>query len=86
MSNSQTWEVSYDHLYLFSYQNRFGVWEEVHHPYMEEGSWTDEVMVGDVPLRVGQRMNYVFDFGDWRAPSGLEGRPGPSWIQHLSTL
>jgi hypothetical protein len=58
-------EFDHDHLYEFSYQNRFGVSERVNHPYMDEGPWTSEVLVGDVPLRVGQTMTYVFDFGDW---------------------
>jgi hypothetical protein len=56
---------SHDHLYEFTYQNRFGVLEHVSHPYVEEGPWTRDVLVGDVPLRVGQTMTYVFDFGDW---------------------
>jgi hypothetical protein len=56
---------SHDHLYEFTYQNRFGVLERVSHPYVEEGPWTRDVLVGDVPLRVGQTMTYVFDFGDW---------------------
>ena len=55
----------HDHLYEFTYQNRFGVLERVSHPYVEEGPWTRDVLVGDVPLRVGQTMTYVFDFGDW---------------------
>jgi hypothetical protein len=29
-----------DHLYNFKYRNRFGVLEEVNHPYMEDGPWT----------------------------------------------
>ncbi|HIP97313.1 MAG TPA: plasmid pRiA4b ORF-3 family protein, partial [Anaerolineae bacterium] len=58
-------EFDHDHLYKFSYQNRFGVLERVNHPYMDEGPWTDEVLIGDLPLRVGQTMTYVFDFGDW---------------------
>jgi len=59
-------QFDHDHLYRFSYQNRFGVSERINHPYMEdEGPWTDEVLVGDVPLQVGQTMTYVFDFGDW---------------------
>lgn len=53
-----------DHLYLFSYQNRFGALEEVHHPSMDEGPWTDDLRVGAVPLRVGQAMTFLFDFGD----------------------
>ena len=58
-------KFSHDHLYEFSYQNRFGVVERVNHPEMDERPWTSEVRVGDVPLRVGQTMTYVFDFGDW---------------------
>jgi len=58
-------EFDHDHLYEFLYQNRFGVLERVNHPDMDEGPWTDKVLVGDVPLRVGQTMTYVFDFGDW---------------------
>jgi len=58
-------EFSHDHLYEFEYQNRFGVLERVNHPHMDEGPWTSKVLVGDVPLRVGQAMTYVFDFGDW---------------------
>jgi hypothetical protein len=31
-------------------------------------------MVGDVPLRVGQGMNYLYDFGDnWEFDITLEG-------------
>lgn len=59
-------DFDHDHLYEFKYQNRFGVLERVNHPYMDdEGPWTDEVLVGHMPLRVGQTMTYVFDFGDW---------------------
>jgi hypothetical protein len=62
-----------DHLYEFSYRNRFGAWESVKHPYIEEGPWTDKTRVGDVPLRVGQTMTYLFDFGDnWRFDVTLE--------------
>jgi hypothetical protein len=32
---------------------------------LREEPWTDQVLVGDVPLRIGQTMTYVFDFGDW---------------------
>ncbi len=58
-------EFDHDHLYEFEYQNRFGASERVNHPYMDEGPWTSEVLVGDVPLRAGQTMTFVFDFGDW---------------------
>lgn len=57
-------EFDHDHLYEFSYHNRFGVLEKVYHPHMNEGPWTDKVLVGHVPLRVGQTMTYLFDYGD----------------------
>jgi hypothetical protein len=28
-------------------------------------SQVQEVLVGDTPLKVGQAMTFVFDFGDW---------------------
>ena len=61
----------HDHLYRFSYENRFGSLDEVYHPLMgndpetnTERSWTSEVLVGDLPLQPGQVMTYLFDFGD----------------------
>jgi hypothetical protein len=66
-------EFDHDHLYQFSYQNRFGVWEHVNHPYLEDGPWTSEVQIGDVPLGLGQTMTYLFDFGDqWKFDVTLE--------------
>ena len=66
-------EFGHDHLYRFSYQNRFGALESVNHPYMDEGPWTSEVLLGDVPLRIGQTMTYLFDFGDqWEFDVTLE--------------
>lgn len=67
-------KFDYDHLYHFSYENPFGALEMINHPYMDEGPWTSDVMVGDVPLRVGQGMNYLYDFGDnWEFDVTLEG-------------
>jgi hypothetical protein len=66
-------EFDHDHLYEFSYRNRFGILERIHHPYMDEGPWTSEVLVGDVPLRIGQTMTYLYDFGDcWEFDVSLE--------------
>jgi pRiA4b ORF-3-like protein len=77
-----------DHLYRFSYHNRFGVTQSVQHPYMDDGPWTSEVRIGDVPLAVGQSMTYLFDFGDhWEFAVTLEqvepaakALPGPVLI------
>jgi hypothetical protein len=53
-----------DHLHLFRYRNRFGIFEEVRHPYAEESPSTAEVKVGELPLRPGSMLEYLFDFGD----------------------
>ncbi|MBU0703891.1 MAG: plasmid pRiA4b ORF-3 family protein [Chloroflexi bacterium] len=58
-------EFDHDHLHMFEYQNRFGVTERINHPYMDEGPWTSKVLIGETPLKVGQAMTFVFDFGDW---------------------
>jgi hypothetical protein len=57
-------EFTYDHLYRFSYRNRFGVQTYANHPYMDDGPWASEVRVGDVPLQERQSMTYLYDFGD----------------------
>ncbi len=54
-----------DHLYRFSYTNRFGATGHVVHPYMEESPATTEVQVGELALRVGAALEFVYDFGDW---------------------
>ena len=67
------YEFDHDHLWRFSYRGRSGLWKHVNHSYMDEGPWTDEVRIGDVPLRVGQTMIYLFDFGDqWEFDVTLE--------------
>ena len=77
-------KFDHDHLYHFSYKDRFGALRMINHPYMDEGPWASEVMVGGVPLRVGQRMTYLYDFGDnWEfdvtleqvAPDSAVGKP-----------
>ncbi|MBA3766756.1 MAG: plasmid pRiA4b ORF-3 family protein [Acidobacteria bacterium] len=62
------------HLYEFSYRNRFGATAHIHHPYTEEAPSTDEVAIGEILLRPGASMEYLFDFGDqWRFDVKLEG-------------
>ena len=66
-------EFSHDHLYQFSYRDRFGAFEHVNHPYMDDGPWADDVKIGDLPLDVGQEMTYRYDFGDqWEFDVTLE--------------
>jgi hypothetical protein len=62
-----------DHLYEFICRNRLGSEVSIVHPEMDEGPWTDEVSIGDVPLEPGQTMQFHFDFGDdWRFDVKLE--------------
>lgn len=53
-----------DHLYEFIYRGRFGSEVRVHHPAMDEGPWTNEVRIADLPLAPGQSMKLWYDFGD----------------------
>jgi Plasmid pRiA4b ORF-3-like protein len=62
-----------DHLYRFSYRDRFGRTIHIGHPFLEEPPSTDEVAVGELPLRPGASMEYLFDFGDqWLFDVNLE--------------
>lgn len=66
-------EFDDDHLYQFDYPNRFGSTTSVCHPDMDDLPLTTEVRIGDVPLRPGTSMVYLFDFGDnWRFDVQLE--------------
>jgi hypothetical protein len=55
------------HLYRFSFETRFGTQRHIDHPGLdsENHTRTSEVQVGSLPLRVGQTMTFLFDFGDW---------------------
>ena len=56
-----------DHLYRFSYKDRFGRTVEIDHPYLAGDSnnpLADDVKVGDLPLSKGMHIAFLFDFGD----------------------
>jgi hypothetical protein len=57
-----------DHLYSFWLDGRFWGDEEVTSPVVpDEAERTADVPIAELDLRVGQRLAYVFDFGDeWR--------------------
>jgi hypothetical protein len=66
-------EFDDDHLYAFSYRDHFGATCEVSHPACEEPPWTDQVRIGELPLRDGQSMALTYDFGDcWKFDVRLE--------------
>ena len=56
-----------DHLYRFSYRDRFGRTIDIDHPDLggdAEHALADEVKVGELPLAPGMRLDFLFDFGD----------------------
>jgi len=66
-------EFDDDHLYTFSYPSRFGTLTSIHHPALDEPPLSSEVRIGDVPLRLGASMTYLYDFGDrWEFDVRLE--------------
>jgi len=54
-----------DHLYRFTYEDPYGHDQQVNDPrgYLEP-PFADEVQVGELPLRPGTELTYVYDFGD----------------------
>jgi hypothetical protein len=54
-----------DHLDMFRYKNQIGRTVEIAHPYADASPSTNEVRIGDLPLKEGASMTYIFDFGDW---------------------
>ena len=66
-------DFTYDHLYRFSYRNRFGVLVRINHPGLEKPPLTTDVRIGDLPLRSGEAMTYLYDFGiQWKFHVQLE--------------
>ena len=62
-----------DHLYQFTLKDRLGVTARVDHPYAEEELSADQICIGALPLRVGQQMRFLYDFGDnWEFDVTLE--------------
>jgi Plasmid pRiA4b ORF-3-like protein len=62
-----------DHLYEFSYKDRFGRTLKISHPYLETPPFADQVKIGDLALEPGAKMTYLYDFGDnWKFDVQLE--------------
>jgi hypothetical protein len=75
LSNSilDAFDFDSDHLYQFRYKDRFGRSGQISHPYCEESPSTTEVRVGELPLQPGDKMIFLFDFGDnWEFDVQLE--------------
>lgn len=77
-----------DHLHCFEYKNRFGVTTRVNHDALDEGPYTHQVRVGDLPLAPGAVLKYTFDFGDnWQFEILLESIvPPDKKLKHARLL
>jgi hypothetical protein len=57
----------HDHLYRFSYRDRFGRTLDIDHPYLageSEHALANAVKIGELPLAPGMRLDFLYDFGD----------------------
>lgn len=67
-----------DHLYQFTYRDEFGATITIADPRCGEGPFTDEELIGELPLTPGQSMALLYDFGDsWRFDVKLESIEPP---------
>ncbi len=63
----QAFDFDEEHLYSFSYRDRFGRTCVIDHPYSADDfghASADEVRVGDLPLCEGMAIDFLYDFGD----------------------
>lgn len=54
-----------DHLHQFTYKDRQGFKQSITHPYSQEPPATNEILIRDWQINIGDRITYIFDFGDW---------------------
>ncbi|MGK7882513.1 MAG: plasmid pRiA4b ORF-3 family protein [Crocosphaera sp.] len=63
-----------DHLYQFICKNRLGNEFYINHQFLEQPPYTDNFLVKELPLQIGDTMIFLFDFGDnWGFSVLLEG-------------
>lgn len=78
-----------DHLDMFTFKNSSGLTVRIGHPALDDvDQYTDEVALGDLPLKPGSTMTYLFDFGDhWEFQVLLEEiQPGASNLKEGKVL
>ncbi len=61
----QIFDFDYDHLYSMKIKNNFGKFTKYCHPGMDAVHLTDEIRIGELGLRKGDSMEFIYDFGDW---------------------
>lgn len=67
-------DFDYDHICCFTYKDQSGDSVDVNHSEMNEGPpWIDEVFIGELPIRPGTSIRYLYDFADsWEFDVKLE--------------
>ena len=56
-----------DHLWAFDLEDRLGGGINIKHPYMDRDAdaySADDVLIGELPLAVGDCMTFTYDYGD----------------------
>jgi hypothetical protein len=77
-------DFDYDHLYEFRYRDALGRTAEATHPFSDDGVPADTVELGTLPLKPGESMSLVYDFGDnWRFSVKLERIDPPGSVKKL---
>lgn len=64
----EAFDFDNDHLHQFTYKDRQGFQKSIYHPYTQHGEddgFTDQILLRDWQINIGDRITYIFDFGDW---------------------
>jgi hypothetical protein len=69
----EAFEFEQDYLYRFTYPTRFGLSQTVNHPELEQGPFTNEVRLGELPLFPGTILTFLYSFSQsWELEIELE--------------
>ncbi len=67
------YDFDYDHLFSFTYPNRFMQIVEINHPQCKDGFSSDDVKLGNVFYKPGRILLFEYDFGEsWQFVIRLE--------------
>ncbi len=70
----ESFDFDFDHLYQFQFKDRYGLRQNINHPYMEdEPPCTDDTCIGEAMIQPATQMIFLYDFGDnWEFNVTLE--------------
>lgn len=58
----EAFEFEEEYLYRFTYPTRFGLSQTVNHPELDQGPFTNEVRLGELPLFPGTILTFLYSF------------------------